>query len=147
MASSRLAQYGILAIVLFVFLAPGLLAHAAVFQGPVVPCGRAGMPDCNLCFLGVLVLNLTKFMMYAIAIPAVGLMVLVGGGMMVVSGGSDTMIKKGKSILTKTVAGALIVFLAWLFVDVTIKTFTGGEQRFLGAIGPWNEVPTSACRL
>lgn len=149
MPSSWLVRYGAIIIILLAFLAPGFLARAAIFQGPIVPCGRAGTPDCTLCHLGVLVLNITKFMMYAIAIPATGLMVLIGGGMLVVSGGSDTMIKKGKSILTKTIAGALIVFLAWLFVDVTIKTLTGGQRQFLGLgnFGPWNELPASACQL
>lgn len=118
------------------------------FTGPIVPCGRSGQPACTLCDLGVGIVNLTKFLMENIVIPAAALLIVAGGLLILISGSSEERLKLGKTIITRTIVGAIIVLLAWLMVDTTIKVLTigaGTDRQFKGALGPWNELKSDAC--
>lgn len=115
------------------------------FTGPIVPCGGSGQAPCTFCDLGVLVVNLTKFMMENVVIPAAALLIVSGGILILISGPSEDRLKLGKDIITKTIVGAVIVLLAWLMVDTAIKVLTVGGRQFKGVAGPWNELTNDAC--
>lgn len=142
--------FGIALAVLLLGIAPS----AAAFLHPayIVPdaCRAAqAATECTICHIGVLVINLTKILMIAIAIPAAALLVAIGGIVILTAGGSETRVTKGKEILKHTIIGIVIVFLAWLAVDTTIRVLTSGGDRFRGLenFGPWNELPVSRCGI
>lgn len=138
-----------------------LPAQAALIPKQIVPeaCTGAKLTlskeqgGCTLCHLGVMAINLTNFLMFAIAIPAAALLVTLAGIVILTSGGSDARLGWGKDILAKAVIGAIIVFIAWLAVDTLFKIFTAGKDGrpgFRGAVevlGPWNEFPAERCGI
>ena len=102
---------------------------------------------CTICHIGVLVINFTKILMFAVALPAVALLVAISGIMILTAGGSEQRLTRGKDILTKTIVGIIIVFLAWLAVDTVIKVLTLGASQFTGTFGPWYELPVGSCGI
>lgn len=127
---------------------------AAAFEGGIVPaaCRLGSTQTCTLCHFGILVINFTNFLMENIAFPATVLLVAISGIVIITAGPSETRQKLGKTILTNTIIGIVIVSLAWLGVDTIIKILTGNLPagsitKFAGAIGPWNEINPASCPL
>jgi len=123
----------------------------AVAQGPLVPCGTSATPytPCSICHFAALAINITKFLMYYVALPATALLVGIGGIMLLIAGPSEPLRNRGKEILKATVIGVIIVFLGWILVDTVIKVVTdrwsGGAGNLLIQLGPWNEFDVAAC--
>lgn len=128
----------------------------AQFAGPIVPCGTSiNREPCTICHLGVLIINLTKFLMQSIAFPASVLLIAIGGIVIMTAGPSEERVTTGKKILTNTIVGLLIVMLAWLAVDTIIKILTGtidfsGPPGSLFTnltvkFGPWNQIDPATC--
>lgn len=90
----------------------------------LVPCEG---PDCKVCHLFQLIVNITRFLSETVALPLAGLMFLIGGIMMVSSGGVESRYKKGKEILINTLIGLILVFAAFLIVNTLITFFASGE--------------------
>ncbi|MFY9462461.1 MAG: hypothetical protein WAP51_04650 [Candidatus Sungiibacteriota bacterium] len=131
--------------VFFFALALVVLPNIILAQG-IVPCGTSTTRPCTICDLGVLVINLTNFLIYNIAIPLASLMIIIGGIMIMIGSASEERVKTGKKILTNAIIGVIIVFVAWLLVDTIIKVLTGSfAQNFFGTFGPWNRIPPGAC--
>lgn len=151
-ASSFLAALG-----LFLFLTASIApADAALIPKQIVPEACTGSAiiakgkGCTLCHIGVMVINITDFFMYAIAIPAAGLLMAIGGITLLVSGGSETLATRGKDTMRYAVIGLAIVLLAWLAVDTIFKVLTGDQRGFRGVVqelGPWNEFPAERCGI
>ena len=139
----------VLTILAAIFLGIAFLASAAVIPKQIVPeaCTLGGS-GCTLCHMGELVINLTNFLMYGVALPATVVLVAAGGIILLISGASETRRTLGKKILTSTIIGVIIIFIAWLGVDTIIKILTGGTQQ-LSNFGPWNkfEIPAGGCPL
>lgn len=104
-----------------------LLATWPAQAAGLVPCNG---PDCKLCHLLVLIVNITNFLMKNIAAPLAGLMFLVGGIMMVAAGGSESRFSKGKEIFLNTLIGVIIVLSAWAIVNTLIMIF--GSSQLAG---------------
>lgn len=129
----------------------------AAFTGGIVPaaCRLGSTQTCTLCHFGILVINFTSFLMENIAFPATVLLVAISGIVIITAGPSETRQTLGKTILTNTVIGILIVMLAWLGVDTIIKILTGNisttsTAKFYGIpsnFGPWNEINPDGCPL
>lgn len=136
-----------------VMLAGALPAAAGLIPDQIVPkeCTlgaiRSGSSGCTVCHLGVVAINITQFLMFAIALPAAALLIAIGGITLLVSGGSETAIKRGKQTLTYAITGLLIIFLAWLGVDTIIKVLTSNQQSFRGTFGPWHQLPVESCGI
>ncbi len=117
----------------------------------IVPCGTSTTPPCNICYLGVLVINLTNFLIEMIAFPVATLLITAGGLVLLTSGPSEERRKMGKSMVTNTVIGLVIVLLAWIAVDTTIKILTGEARQFVsdpsGTFGPWNVINPEKCGI
>jgi len=101
-----------------------LLASLPASAAGLVPCNG---PDCKLCHLLVLIVNITNFLMRNIAAPLAGLMFLVGGIMMVAAGGSESRFSKGKEIFLNTLIGVVIVLSSWAIVNTLIMIFGSGQ--------------------
>lgn len=132
-------------------------------EGPIVPCGitSLGQPPCNLCYIGVAIMNLTDFLLYYVALPATALLIAAGGIILLIAGPSENLHTLGKNILTSTIIGIIIVLAAWIIVDTVIKVLTvkdfnlTGEPGSLfknftgntGGFGPWNKIDPTNCSL
>ena len=90
----------------------------------LVPCEG---PDCKPCDLFRLIVNITNFLFYQIAMPLAGLMFLIGGIMMISSGGTETRYKKGKEILVNTLFGLIIALAAFVIVNSLVSFFGSGD--------------------
>jgi len=108
----------------FLFLASFFLAIPVSQAAGLVPCNG---PNCTVCHLFKLVVNVTEFLFKQIALPLAGLMFLVGGIMMMLAGGSETRFKNGKEILINTLFGLVIVLAAFAIVNTIIMFFGSGE--------------------
>lgn len=161
---ARIPAAVLLGMCLAVFVSVSLPSFAAPpigSTGPLVPCGYApGRTDvpaeytvpCNLCHIAVLTINITNYLIYWVAFPAVVILVAIGGIMILIAGPSEERQAAGKKILTTTVIGLIIVFLSWLIVDTAIKVATGnfsaaGTGAFIQDFGPWNQIDPTACPL
>ena len=120
-----------------------LLPLLAFAQG-IVPCGTSTTRPCTVCDLGILIINITNFLIKNIAIPLAGLMIIIGGITIMIGSASEERVKAGKKILTNAIIGVIIVFVAWLFVDTVIKVLTGGWSGFAN-FGPWYRIPPGTC--
>lgn len=110
---------------------------------------------CTVCDFFELVQRVINFI-YIMTWPAATLMLIYGGFLMIIptAGGEKTVqqFNKGKKVITNTIVGIVIVFLAWIFIDTIIKV--GANQSVqTGGIGklfinqkplPWNEVKCAA---
>lgn len=113
------------------------LVYAGFVNGPLVPCGRTGMPECNLCHLWNLGSNIINFIVFNLSIPIATLLFVVAGFIFLISGGNEKRVDLAKTIFTNVVIGLVIIFCSWLLIDTLLKTIASSE--FSGA---WNKFPT-----
>ncbi|MEK7636114.1 MAG: pilin [Patescibacteria group bacterium] len=117
----------------------------------LVPCGTLTTSSCKLCDIFQLAKNLTDFFIYA------GLMITAGfigyGGFLILTGSySEEKTRHGKEVLTSAITGLLILLVAWLIVDTSIKVLkdvpvlgpgagSGASEGLLfNQLGPWNDI-------
>jgi hypothetical protein len=98
-------------------------------QAALVPC--SGL-NCTVCDLFALLGNITNFILKDVMPPLAGLLFLVGGIMMVAAGGSEERFKKGKTILTNTLIGVVIILAAWVVINTLITTL--GQAYNFGSL-------------
>lgn len=146
------------AVVLFVFLP--ILADAALVP-ECLGTKKGGAADgsddiqvagyCTICDLFVLIQNILRFAWIYIAMPLAALMLAYGGFMMLVPGVSGekgaASVSKGKKIITNTLIGIAIVFLAWLGIDTIIKTMGGFQYGGDSQFGFWNQINCTAAPI
>ena len=124
-------------------LAP-LFAHASI-----VPCGQSAddpntpgyneTDSCNLCHLFVGVSNIITFLTYDISLPVSIIGFIIGGFFILTAAGSEERLKKGKNAVTFTIIGLLLVFGAWLIMDLIL-----GNLVDTGYIPVWSAFPSAA---
>lgn len=108
--------------------------------------GNNPAQTCTICHLSVLISNLIDFLITRIAFPLGTLLIVVGGLAIMLSGPSESWLSWGKNILKTAVLGLVIVLVAWVLVDTTIKMLTGGVDHFeVSQLGPWHQIDTSFC--
>lgn len=101
----------------FIILISGLLLPLSVVAG-LVPC--TGDQMCTFCDLLKLIRNIVNFIAFTLAPAVGGLMLLVGGIIVLTAGGDETKVKQGRGMITQTVIGLVIIYLAWLIVNTVI---------------------------
>ncbi len=105
--------------------------------------------SCTICHIGVMTVNFTTFLMEKIAFPAAVLLITIGGLTLLTAGPSEGQRTTGKKIITTTVMGLIIILVAWIAVDTTIKVltgkfnFTGPPGILIQSFGPWNHIDLS----
>jgi len=90
----------------------------------LVPCGSGALPDCQLCHLFQLVSNILNWVLFIIIPIIAPIFLVIGGIYLLVARGDPGMLTKGKDVLTATVVGLIIVYVAWV-VLMTILSFLG----------------------
>ena len=118
----------------------------------IVPCDTSNNPaSCKLCDIFKLAKNITDFFVYA-GLAVTSAFIGYGGFMILAGSYSEEKTRHGKEILTSAITGLLILLVAWLIVDTSVKVltnipvlgqgsgsgFSGGFLR--GQLGPWNAI-------
>jgi len=123
-------------------------------KGGLVPCGRmcndpctkeCECCPCTLCHLFVLFKKIVDFLTINIIFPLAVLMIVIGGVMFLTAAGSPERINTAKKILTSTVIGLVIIFLAWLIVDTTIGVLVRTDNPFGMVLRNWSDIPCPIC--
>ncbi len=109
-----------------------MLVLAGPLSEPTGVMGQRLLPDCgadcqwsDLVQLGSNILN---FLVY-LSIIAAAVMFAYAGFLYMSDGGSMDKVKKAHGIFTAVVVGIIIVLVAWLSVDVLMKSLTGRGVR------------------
>ncbi len=92
---------------------------------PLVPCGNPGEAACTITDFFTMIARVYNFIVWDIATPLAILAFLAGGIIMMVSAGNPGLAGKGRQILTIATIGLVLVFCAWLIVNVILVTLTG----------------------
>jgi len=115
-----------LAIFLF-FLFFSLIPSQSQSAG-LVPCGGcakydektgeclAKEPPCTFCDFFALIDNIIDFILFKLILPIAALMFIIGGFFMLTASGNPELFGRAKSILTATVIGIVIIFVAFIFI-------------------------------
>lgn len=121
------------AVCLLFFCCSFLPAQAA----GIVPCGlKADDPAtadskendmCTLCHLLIGIKRIIDFGLRIMIYVAL-IMITVGGIWYIISAGNTGMMDTAKSILTSTLVGVVIVLLAWIAVNVTMRTLSAIDK-------------------
>ena len=122
--------------------------------GGLVPCARISdncdtlwdeRADCNVCHSVILANNIVGFLINLSAMIAF-LSLVVGGFIYVVSSGSSSLLANAKNGIKKALQGFIIIFVAWIVINVIMIMF--GYDDPLGD-GQWHilncEIPMNNC--
>jgi len=116
----------------------------ASVTGGLVPCGRfsdnpdtawSEQEDCKICHIILFVNNITDYLVKIVALFAV-LAIVIGGILYIVSAGNASRMAIAKTAITKALFGFLIVFIAWIAINVAMVLF--GFEDPLGD-GSWHK--------
>jgi len=110
--------------ILFLIIFLGSLLFPLVSSAALVPCGGPGQPACQFCHIFVLLNNIIHFILFTLTPIVAALMIVIGGFYLLIAGPNPELFSKGKAILTATVIGLVIVFVAWVFLN-TFLDFLG----------------------
>ena len=132
-------KIGRIVLIAVVFILPSVVVAAGL-----VPCdGVAGLDKkgvvCNFCSLMQLAQNIVNYIIILSA--SIGaIMFAYAGVLYVTNGGDTTKVTKAHGIFTSVFYGIVIILVAWLLVDVLIKTLANES------LGPWNKIECSSGR-
>ena len=112
-----------------------MFAPTLVGAQGLVPCGGPGQEQCQTCHVVVIMNNVLMWTMSILALLA-GIVILVIGFSFVTSRGEAGVIQKGKRMFANIFIGLIIVFVAWLTVDLIAKNLINGAI----VEGPWNVI-------
>lgn len=107
-----------------------LVPLVSVNAAGLVPCGGAGEPDCNPCYLLKTFSNVYYFILVDLTPPAAVILFIYGGIMYLTSGGSDDRLKNAKKIFLSTIIGLLIIYGSWLIVNTVVIVLGGNIDGF-----------------
>ena len=132
---------------LIIFL--GILFFSPLFAlaAGLVPCGGQNEPKCELCHFFVLFKNVIDFLLIKI-VPYLAVLMLAIGGFMYVFAylsptealpggvkGGPSLLSQAKRLFTSVVFGLLIIFAAWIIVNVFFQMI--GVASWTGLEGGW----------
>ena len=103
----------------------------------LVPCGGSTCP-CTLCDFFVMIERIITYLLTTIVPVVAVLVVVIAGAMMIFaySGGSGPdMVSRAKKILTYAVIGLLVVYMAWIFVNLFLTSL--GVAQWTGLRTWW----------
>ncbi len=128
-------------LVVLVFLAFPIGVSAGPLDNPIVPaCDRVGQDGvgfsgaCQLCDLVKLANNITHFAV-AFSVIVAALMFAYAGFLYVTASSKPDNIKTAHGIFVKVFVGLVLILVAWLVVDVIMKTLANNKIS-----EPWKEI-------
>lgn len=121
-------------------------------DGLIVPCectssdtSDAGdrIDQCGLTELLQTIVNITQLILFLTGTVAL-VMFMYGGVMFIIAAGAQDKVQKGKDALKAAAIGIVIVLGAWLIVNFTIVSLTGGDVSSPAKIfnQPWTKEPS-----
>ena len=109
---------------LFFLLSAGVVLADSACGGPIVSCGGKGQNACQFCDLFVVFNNIIKFLLFCLVPPLAVVGIVISGIYFIFAGGNPGMITQGKDVLRAVAIGLIIVFCAWLLINLFF-TFIG----------------------
>ncbi len=116
-------------------------------QGALVPCGPGTEKEtCEFCDFFVLFDNIVDFLLVpnnlnggAPIVPLIAIvMIMIGGAMLYFSAEDPGMIQRAKSLLTYAIVGLILIYGAWLIVNLFIAAI--GLSDWKGLEGGWWQI-------
>jgi hypothetical protein len=123
----------------------GWLSEIGISGDSLIPekCRKDG--NCTLTDFVILAINLFRLMLGVLGSLAL-LFFIYGGIIFLLSRGSAEMIQRGKSILTQSLVGIMIVLGSWLIVNLVIAALTGtldlSQPVKIFGTQPWSQLKT-----
>jgi hypothetical protein len=140
-AIKRLGALACLLLVLTVVTLPFGVYAAGPLENAIVPaCDRVSQDGvgfsgaCQLCDLVKLANNMVHFAV-ALSVIVATLMFAYAGFLYVTAASKPDNIKTAHGIFVKVFVGLVIILVAWLVVDIIMKTLASNEVS-----GPWKEI-------
>ena len=99
----------------------------------LVPCGGAEEDPCNLCYFFQMFKNIIDFIMVPLVPIVAVLMLVIGGAMFFFSAGNPGNVARARSVITSTVLGVIIVYVAWILVNMFFAAI--GVADWTGLLG------------
>jgi len=91
-------------------------------------CAKSGNPETGgICCALLMVINFSRMILGIVGSVAL-LMFIIGGFMWITSAGSSERVNKGKSLMTNTIIGIVIVAVAWFAVNFIVNSLAGTSQ-------------------
>ena len=121
----------------------GVLAPVFASADGLVPCGGENEDPCTLCHLFVMLKRAIDFLIAppgGIVFIIATLMLVAGGVMFLVSSGEPDKIATAKKTMTNAILGLIIIFSAWLFINLFYSVMGYGW-------GEWNEIDCTTMRI
>ena len=104
--------------------------------GDLIGCvGDYGFVPCTFCHLFVIANDISEFIVIKLTPAVAVLMFMIGGIMYYFAGGDPGKVAMGKSIITKTVLGIIIIFGAWLITHGVLTAI--GVEEWTGLQEGW----------
>jgi len=105
---------------LFLIIFSGGLIFFPLFSlaAELVPCGGPGEPACQFCHFFVMFDGIIDFIFLQLVPPIAVLMLAIGGAMFFFSAGDPGKVNTGKSIITSVIIGLIIIYGAWLIINL-----------------------------
>ncbi len=135
-----------------IFLVAFFIVFLFSFVSPVysglVPCGLSvDDPDqpgdqtvpCELCHFFVMIDNWIDGLLFIFVPITAALMIAIGGGMYIISQGKPEMLSKAKSLFTAVAIGLVIIYGAWLIINLFLTVI--GTTVWQGPGQGWWIIP------
>ena len=103
----------------------------------LVPCGGNAVPSCQLCHFFVMFDNIVDFIMLTLVPIVAVLMLVIGGVMFFLATGNPSALSQAKSVITTTILGLIIVYAAWIIVNMFFVVIGVADTSFGIAIKNW----------
>jgi len=87
----------------------------------LVPCGTDNCP-CDLCDLFLMFDNVLDKLLFTVVPVLAALMIVVGGAYYLISQGKPEVLSKAKSVFVSIAIGLLIIYGAWLLINLFLMT-------------------------
>lgn len=118
-------------------------------QDGLVPCGATGQPACNFCHIFAVVHNVVTFLIFPdgdlnnfipLVLVVASFLFAWGGFYILTAAANPSNVQKGRTIIFATIVGLLIIYGAWLFLNLLFQAL--GFVDFQG-LGDWWEIDCS----
>jgi len=113
-------------LLLFIF-SLGFLVIPQIAAARIVPDCKG---PCELCDFFLLIMNIYDFIVFKLAPPVAGLLIVVAGALFLTSGGSEERVSQAKKIFVNVIIGLVFVYASWLIVNSIIQVIGKSTEGF-----------------
>lgn len=103
-------------------------ASGAQALDSLVPCGGTGQALCQTCDILKLIKNLSDFLFFYLMPVAATLLFLYAGFLILLGGVDPGTVQKGYKVFRNTGWGLVMLAIAWLIVNTTLRTVAGNNN-------------------